>query len=100
MLEPNEQRNYHRMPIDCPARFETEGKYNPVSGAVVKNLSSGGMLLMVEEELVSGAILRITIEPVKAITPPLTADIEVLRCTPIPDSEGAYSAACKIISII
>lgn len=100
MLESNDQRNYHRMKIDCPAKFEAIGGNQPLTGAVVKNLSSGGMLILVEDNIDAGSQLRITIEPVSSITPPLTADIEVLRCTAIPDGEGAFSAACKIITIL
>ena len=98
MLDYNEKRNYPRMDIECPARFEVVGEAS--GGAIVKNLSGGGVLLWIEQALEPGTELKIEIKPVSDITPPMTAELKVLRCTPVEEGSGSFAVAARISRIL
>ena len=68
-----------------------------VSGAIVKDLSSGGMLLWLEQKVEPGVRLNIEVMPGKTITPPLSAEVNVLRAYELED--GVWAAACSIEKI-
>jgi hypothetical protein len=98
MQDYNEKRNYPRMDIECPARFRlTDGD---AGGAVVKNLSGGGLLLWIDREISSDEGLHIEIKPANDITPPMVAEVKVLRCTPVDGGEGSYAIACQISRVL
>jgi hypothetical protein len=44
--------------------------------------------------------MRIEIKPVNDITPPMVAEVRVLRCTPGADPEEDYSVACQISRLL
>ena len=94
--QDDDKRDFRRMVMDCSASFHLAGEENP-RVAVVKDLSAGGVLLLADEPLDVGAQLRIEIRPTAEITPPLVADLEVVRCDP--SQEGGYSVACTIETI-
>lgn len=98
MLEYREKRNYPRMQVECPARFEIIGGVG--GGAIVKNLSGGGVLMWVEQALEPGARLQIEIRPVNQITPPMSAEVQVLRCHPVAEGEGSFAVACQIERVL
>ena len=98
MQEFREKRNYPRMTIECPASFQVvdgEG-----GGAIVKNLSGGGLLMCIDRAVADGSMLQIEIKPVSDITPPMQAEVHVLRCTPVEEGEGDYAVACQISRIL
>lgn len=99
MLDYDEKRSYHRMRVDCPASFRLADERTP-GGAIVKNLSGGGLLMWIDRPLESGAEIDIVILPGSPITPPLSARLEAIRCHEIPDSEGAFAVACRILEIL
>lgn len=99
MLGDDNQRAFRRIEIDCPASVRI-GREAYAEGAIVKNLSGGGFLLWLERELETGSEFEITVSPATPITPPLNARVAVLRCTPIPDSEGSYAVACAILEVL
>jgi hypothetical protein len=98
MQDYDEKRNYPRMEIDCPASLEIVGE--GTGGAVVKNLSGGGVLLWVERAVDPDAELVIEIAPVSDITPPMRAEVRVLRCTPVEGGEGSFALACAIVRVL
>lgn len=98
MLEYLEKRDYIRMSVDCAARINLEG-LDPLP-AIVKDLSATGLLLWVEAKIPSGSIGNVSILPGKNITPPLSAEIEVIRCEPLEDNPNVYAAACSIKEIL
>jgi hypothetical protein len=98
MLEYREKRNYPRMDIDCPASFEIVG--GDGGGAIVKNLSGGGLLMWIDRNVAPESSLNIEIKPVNDITPPMVAELKVLRCTPVGETEGSFAVACQISRIL
>ena len=96
MLDYSEKRNFPRMCIDCAARYRVAGS-DKVDSAIAKDLSGGGLLLRVENELLAGSRLNIEIRPGKNITPPLYAIAEVLRCDA---GDGEFRAACSIVRML
>jgi hypothetical protein len=98
MQDYREKRDFPRMDIDCPARIEISGE--AAGGAIVKNLSGGGMLLWLEVPTQLGATLRIEIVPQNDLTPSMCAEVEVLRCSPIDAAPGSFAVACTISRIV
>jgi hypothetical protein len=94
--QDDDKRDFRRMVMDCSASFQVAGEGSP-RVAVVKDLSAGGVLLLADESLDVGAQLLIEIRPAADITPPLKADLQVVRCDP--SQEGGYSVACTIETI-
>ncbi|MBL3601428.1 MAG: PilZ domain-containing protein [gamma proteobacterium endosymbiont of Lamellibrachia anaximandri] len=92
-----EKRDFLRMNIECPARFRIAGG-KTVSAAVVKNLSSTGILLESDQSLEPGTQLAVEIMPGKTITPPLSAEACVIRS--YPSDEGNFNIACNIERIL
>lgn len=98
MRDYDEKRGYPRMEIECPARFAIVGEND--GGAIVKNLSGGGVLIWVERALDPGAELTIEAKPINDITPPMRAAVRVLRCSPVDESSGSFAVACIIDRIL
>jgi hypothetical protein len=98
MQDYNEKRNYPRMTIECPASFKIVGGGG--GGAIVKNLSGGGLMMAIDHEIAQGAEMQIEIKPVNDITPPMVANVQVLRCTPAGNAAGSFSVACQITRLL
>ncbi len=98
MLEYIEKRDYIRMEVDCAARIELDG-IEPLS-AIVKDLSATGVLLWVDTKIPSGSVGTVSILPGKNITPPLSAEIEIIRCEPLSNDPTTFAAACSIKEIL
>ncbi len=99
MLDYSEKRDFPRMAVDCPAQFRLEGS-DKTDGAIVKDLSGGGILLWVDQPVEPGSQLSIVVTPGKSITPPLHAKVKVERCFPLEEEEGTYAAACSILELL
>ncbi len=91
-----EKRDFQRMAMECPARFRMHNA-EEINGAIVKDLSSGGMLLWLEREIELGQHLNIEVMPAKTITPSLSAEVTIIRCYEL--EEGIWAAACSIDNI-
>ena len=87
------------MQLDCPASFELLAD-GTAGTAIVRNLSGGGTLLSLEQSLVAGQVLRLRIEPGHDVTPPMVAELRVLRCDPPSESDGRYVVAAEITRIL
>lgn len=98
MQDYSEKRNYPRMEIDCPASFKLTGQ--KAGGAIVKNLSGGGVLMWIEQTITPGEEIMIDITPVSDVTPPMTAELKVLRCTPVDGASGSFAVACQIQRVL
>ena len=98
MQDYNEKRNYPRMAIECPASFQIIG--GDGGGAIVKNLSGGGLLMWMDVECPKEAMMKIEIKPVSDITPPMVAEVKVIRCSPAGGEEGSFAVACQISRLL
>ncbi len=99
MIDYKEKRDFYRMAMDCTAEYKVNGS-GKKSKAVVKDLSSGGLLLWIKQEVKPGSQISIMLQPGSDITPPLNAKVEVIRCDPLANEEGTYAAACSMIEIL
>lgn len=97
MLDYSEKRDFLRMNMECPARFRADGA-EQTDYAVVENLSATGVLLKTEKPVEEGIQLSLEVMPGKTITPPLSAYVTVLRCSPHDD--GNFSVACTIEQVL
>ncbi len=99
MMEYKEKRDFYRMKIDHTAQFQVNGS-GEMTEATVKDLSSGGILLWMGQQVEPGSQLSILIQPVKDITPPLHAKAEVVRCDPVEEEPDTFAAACTMLEIL
>jgi len=99
MLDTKEKRDFPRMKLECPASFAITGKPGS-SGAIVKNLSGGGVLMWIEGQVEPGTMLDIEVAPVSSITPPMNARMKVLRCTPVEGADGQFAVACMMEQLL
>ena len=97
MLEYSEKRDFQRMSMGCPARYRPAGA-DQVESAVVENLSSSGVALISEKPVATDIEMALEIMPGKTITPPLSANVRVLRCEPRDD--GNFTVVCTIERIL
>ena len=95
MLDYKEQRDFPRMEIECPASFSIQGQPG-MHGAIVKNLSGGGVLIWFDGQIEPGSSLDIEVAPPNSITPPMHARMQALRCTPVDGADGQFAVACMI----
>lgn len=95
MLDYEEKRAFPRMQVECPARVSLHENAE-ARAAIVKNLSGGGMLMWLDQDVEAGRELDITVEPGTDLTPPLDARVRVLRCMRLSGGEGSFAVACRI----
>ncbi len=97
MRDYSEKRDFPRMAVECEARYRVIDSGERGS-ARVHDLSAGGALLHLESELQTGARLALEIRPQSDITPPLQAELEVIRCDA--REPCGYAAACTIVRML
>jgi hypothetical protein len=97
MNDFSEKRSFPRMGIECPAQYLIQGSTEVAEGRV-KNLSAAGLLLLTTQEIDPGTKLSIHIVPTQPITPPFSADLNVVRSSA--GGEGEYEVACSIERIL
>lgn len=99
MLSLAEKRSFPRMDIECPASIVlTDDVEN--TGAIVKNLSGGGVLMWLEQPVEAGRVLVVEIMPLNNITPPMKARVKVLRCSPVEGLTGQFALGCEMEQIL
>jgi hypothetical protein len=92
-----EKRDFHRMVVDGSVRYRIEGE-SQVSSGTVKNLSNSGMLMASDKEISPGTRMTIAIVPGHAITPPLMAEVKVIRCDN--SDSDKFNIACTLERIL
>ena len=84
MIDYSEKRDFIRMPVHCPiALRDPAAQLN--ERARLLDLSATGIRFISPRLLDQGARLEITLSPENSITPPLEAEIAVIRCDEIED---------------
>ncbi len=97
MRDYAEKRDFIRMGAECPMTFRTP-ESDQAYEAKTKNLSGNGVQFETKQEPVPGSLLEITITPGLSTTPPLRAQVEVIRVTSS-DSGDRYVVAARITEI-
>ena len=72
----DEKRDFFRVDVDTEIRVSIDGKEEI---GQVKNLSGRGMMFISEAELEKESIAEVKINPETAITPPLHANVRIVR---------------------
>jgi hypothetical protein len=96
MLGYDEKRNYIRMEIDCDVTYKLADS-DEVHHGRCSSISGAGVSFMSARAFEAGKAMEINVIPKNAITPSMTAFIEVIRSTL--QDDGSYEVAATIKSI-
>jgi hypothetical protein len=96
MMEYKEKRRFPRMKANCAMSFKRVASGNQAHALCV-DISASGLMFEAEEPVELGRALEIRTFPGDRITPPITALVEVLRCTET--GQGRYRIAGAIKGI-
>lgn len=96
MIDYDEKRNFMRMTMNCDLSFKPADSDQQHQGRCT-SLSHTGISFIADHSLEVGNSLQISVTPENAITPPMTAFIEIVRCSK--RQEGDYEIAGSIKSI-
>lgn len=96
MQDYDEKRNYIRMSVDCELSYKLADSSNFYTGTCT-SISGSGVSFIADRPFEPGNAMEVNITPKNAITPPMTAFIEVVRNTKLDD--GRYEIAGAIKSI-
>jgi len=77
--EYDEKRDFIRIDIDCEIVFKKVDSDDEKLSGQVSNLSGRGMMFISEVELEKDCMLEINIKPSNILTPPLHANVKVVR---------------------
>ncbi len=84
------------MVVDTAVEYKLLGEEITHPG-IAKNLSGKGMMIITNNDLQPGTQLQIKLVPGNSITPPMQAQLKVIRCHQ--QEDGDYAVACEIIRI-
>ena len=91
-----EKRDHYRMSVRCTIRLQAPGAEDHEE-AELRDLSATGLRFLADRELEAGARLRVTVPSGSDATPPLCAEVSVVRSTP---EERGFEVAAAIESIL
>ncbi len=92
-IDRNENRRFKRMKANCAMSFKRVG-CGTQAHALCLDLSASGIFFKASEAVEVGRAIEIRTFPADRVTPPITALIEVMRCTKTID--GHY----RIVGVI
>ncbi|MCB1791822.1 MAG: PilZ domain-containing protein [Gammaproteobacteria bacterium] len=84
MIDYSEKRDFMRMATDCPVTIRAFDA-TQAETAHLLDLSAGGVRFISPRALDQGERLQLMVRPLCEITPPLEAEVSVLRCDEIAD---------------
>ena len=99
MQGQKERRAFPRQILNRAARIRLHDN-DSVRGALVKNLSEGGILLWLDQPMEKGRMLDIVVEPETELAAPLHLQVRVLRCSRLAPGEGSFAVACQIEGVL
>jgi len=76
--EYDEKRDFIRVDVDCEILFRETDSETEETGHVA-NLSGRGMMFIADRELKKESIVEVKIKPSNVLTPPLHANVRVVR---------------------
>ena len=92
MIDYSEKRDFIRMPMDCQVFIRNRDDQTE-EPAELRDLSASGVRFISQRALDTGARLQLMVAPAHPITPPLEAEISVLRCNEL---EQGFDIAASI----
>ncbi len=106
MITSPEQRGFPRIATDCDARYGVAGA-KAARGAVIKNISAGGMQFIAEDGLEVGTTIELRVGPGQLSIPMLSAVVEVVRSAPVrnegtvihDDIPDSYEIGVRVLSV-
>ena len=96
MLTHDEKRDYIRMEVDCDITYKLANS-NDIKTGRCTTLSGAGVSFMADQSFDAGLAMEVSIIPKTAITPPMTAFIEVVRSVKREDNQYEIAAVIKSI---
>lgn len=96
MQNTDEKRHYLRMNLDCDLTYKQVDSDKVYHGHCT-SLSGAGLSFISELPFEAGKGLEIHVPPKNAMTEPMTAFVEAVRCTEV--ENGCYEIAATIKSI-
>lgn len=96
MLSHDEKRDYIRMEVDCDITYKLANSDETHSGRCT-SLSGAGLSFLAHQAFEAGLAMEVSITPKTAITPPMTAFIEVVRSSKRDDNQFEIAAVIKTI---
>ena len=76
--EYDEKRDFIRVDVDCEMVFKAADS-SEFENAMVSNLSGRGMMFICDRELTKDSFAEVKISPADILTPPLHADVRLVR---------------------
>lgn len=95
MLDYDEKRNYIRMDIDCKMTYKLPDSDEVKTGRCI-SISGSGLAFIADIPFNEGIAMEVCVLPKSTVTPPMTAFIEVVRCS---KADDGYRIAATIKSI-
>lgn len=90
--EYDEKRDFIRINVDCEMSYKQPGSSETNSGKVT-NLSGRGMMFIANESLDLESVVEVRIIPEKNITPPLHANVRIVRVAKQRHGDGYETGA-------
>lgn len=84
----DEKRDFIRIDMDCGIVFKKTDSFEEALTGQVANLSGRGMMFISDVELEKDSDLEISIKPSNLLTPPLHANVKVVRVVKQRHAEG------------
>lgn len=95
MIDYSEKRDYIRMPMQCPVSIR-DLSASDTDTAQLLDISASGVRFVSQRALDEGARLQLMVRPECAITPPLEAEIAVIRCREV-DNGFDIAASIEVV---
>lgn len=86
--EYDEKRDFIRIDINCGIEFKKLEPEDKVQTGKILNLSGRGMMFVSDNEIEKNCLLEVNIKPANALTPPLHANVKVVRVIKQRHKEG------------
>jgi len=97
MIDYSEKRDFIRMTMACEMQIHDRATAH-TELVHLEDLSASGMRFFSSRELAEGQTLDVTISPARDITPPMQAQITVIRCQA--EADGRFDVAAAISDIL
>ena len=96
MLEYDEKRDFIRMSVNCEINYKLTDSDQTYQGRCT-SLSGAGLAFVSEQHFELGKSMEVNVIPENAITPPMTAYVEIVRSIKLDSDQYEIGAQIKSI---